>query len=190
MNIRNPHEFGCTRPQGSPNHLINVRNYPAKHQLCVTVQEYSISIFVYLNVCLIRFIHSKNRAHSGHKLEVNHFADHSNDELESMLNYRTTEQSYYNDTGYNASFGRNKPYGKDLPSEVDWRTAGAVTPVKGIVFSSTIFFICVSFIMTMRCIDQAICGSCWSFGAVGALEGAYFLKYGKLVRFSEQVHRF
>ena len=50
------------------------------------------------------------------------------------------------------------------PKSLDWRLYGAVTPVK----------------------DQASCGSCWSFGTVGTLEGANFLKTGNLVRFSQQ----
>jgi len=51
-----------------------------------------------------------------------------------------------------------------LSSMVDWTSAGAVTPVK----------------------DQGQCGSCWSFSSTGALEGAYFNKYGTLESFSEQ----
>ena len=50
------------------------------------------------------------------------------------------------------------------PNALDWRLYGAVTPVK----------------------DQASCGSCWSFGTVGTLEGANFLQTGQLVRFSQQ----
>lgn len=52
----------------------------------------------------------------------------------------------------------------NLPEQWDWREHGAVSSVK----------------------DQGQCGSCWSFSAVGSLEGAWAISTGQLYNLSEQ----
>jgi C1A family cysteine protease len=107
----------------------------------------------------IRFIHSKNRANLGFSLSVNHLADRTDNELKALRGKKYTP-------GYNGGspFPHDGIKDADLPEQFDWRLFGAVTPVK----------------------DQSVCGSCWSFGTTGAIEGAYFVKTGHLLRLSQQ----
>lgn len=106
----------------------------------------------------LRFIQGKNRQQKSFKLAINHLADRTQDELKALRGRLQTK-------GYNGGqpfFSSLKT--SELPAYIDWRLAGAVTPVR----------------------DQAFCGSCWAFGTIGTIVGRYFLKYGKQVQFSEQ----
>ncbi|XP_022740208.1 senescence-specific cysteine protease SAG39-like [Durio zibethinus] len=108
------------------------------------------------NVARIESFNSANN--KPYKLGVNQFADLTNEEFIAsrnrfkghMCSNKATTFKYENFTA--------------LPSTVDWRNKGAVTPIK----------------------DQGQCGSCWAFSAVAAMEGVTKLATGKLISLSEQ----
>lgn len=112
----------------------------------------------------LRFINSKNRELKQYKLAVNRYADNEVGQL-SYLRGRTHSTGYNGGLDYEQHHQlKTKSNVFKLPESFDWSTKGAVTPVK----------------------DQAVCGSCWSFGTSGTIEGAYFVKTGKLPRLSQQ----
>lgn len=51
-----------------------------------------------------------------------------------------------------------------IPDSVDWRKEGALSPVQ----------------------DQGSCGSCWAFATVAAVESAWYIAKGDLIKLSEQ----
>jgi len=107
----------------------------------------------------LRFIHSTNRKGLTYKVQVNHLADQTQEELRKLRGRKKTDGKYNGGMEFKSTV-----HPKEIPASMNWRLYGAVTPVK----------------------DQAVCGSCWSFGATGTIEGTLFLKTGKLVRLSQQ----
>lgn len=104
-----------------------------------------------------KYIELVNAQKLTYNLGHNQFSGLSNDEFRNNVLSKKFENNLFDDLALNQTYAA-------LPSSVDWVKSGAVTPVK----------------------DQGQCGSCWSFSATGALEGAYYIKHGELVSFSEQ----
>jgi len=89
-----------------------------------------------------------------HEVGINKFADLTATEFAAMYNGMSVS--------VDASAVHYMPSVTD--DTVDWRTKGAVTPIK----------------------NQGQCGSCWAFSTTGSTEGAHFLAKGALVSLSEQ----
>jgi cathepsin L len=103
-----------------------------------------------------KFIEGHNAENSDFKLGLNKFAD-----IGDEWYYRTWKNSKM------WTFIHAPPVEKEevpgLPESVDWRKKNAVTHIK----------------------DQAQCGSCWAFSAVGSMEGQHAIHNGTLVSLSE-----
>jgi len=107
---------------------------------------------------------AKYEAHNADETQTytmgpNQFSDLTLEEFQALpiFGYKKPEQSL-------PKVGVHEYNGEELAASVDWRTKGAVTPVK----------------------NQGQCGSCWAFSTIGGLEGAWEIGTGTLTSMSEQ----
>jgi len=107
----------------------------------------------------LQYIKEFNAEGHSWTLGVNEYADLTHDEFRQ---YYLAPVSDYSHLFENVPATETNV--EALPASVDWRTKGAVTPIK----------------------NQGQCGSCWSFSTTGSTEGQRFLATGTLVSLSEE----
>ncbi|KAL8226013.1 hypothetical protein R6Q57_018570 [Mikania cordata] len=112
----------------------------------------------------VQHVHNTNKMNIPYKLKLNRFATMTNHEFRStyagsnVKHYRTLRGPRNPDLPFMYENAAN------LPPAVDWRTRNAVTPPK----------------------NQGLCGGCWAFSTVTAVEGINAIRTGELVSLSEQ----
>jgi len=133
-------------------------NFVSEHRRSYgTKEEYEYRLALFTKA--FQTIKEHNAEKSTFTMGVNQFSDMSAYEYKQLLGYKANMKK--------SSGAPHIALESDIlaaPASVDWVTSGKVTPVK----------------------NQGSCGSCWAFSTTGSVEGAYAIKKGSLLSFSEQ----
>lgn len=118
----------------------------------------------------LRFISAANRRGKSYSLAANHMTDWTRAELLRLNGRKKVGSQLSSAPDYQAQCGQHTVGTTALPPSKDWRTEGGSTG-GGIVLPPK---------------DQGTCGSCWTYGVTGTIEGQMAKTTGKLVDMSEQ----
>eukprot|EP01111_Echinosteliopsis_oligospora_P002707 TRINITY_DN1412_c0_g1_i1.p1 TRINITY_DN1412_c0_g1~~TRINITY_DN1412_c0_g1_i1.p1 ORF type:complete len:376 (-),score=95.92 TRINITY_DN1412_c0_g1_i1:35-1141(-) len=126
-----------------------------------TEEEYHRREKIFNDNLAVVLKHNSEPFHT-YKQGVNHLSDRTTEEFRKLLGYKSEGSSHKKRaTAVHPTYISAV---EELPTSVDWRTKGVVTPVK----------------------DQGQCGSCWSFGTAETIESHYALSGQPLTVLSEQ----
>jgi KDEL-tailed cysteine endopeptidase len=135
---------------------ISFENWSQAHgktYSCPAEKFYRLNVFAHN----FEMIKAHNASGSTFTMALNQFADMTAEEFKTkMLGYIPSDQP--------KNFALSASPLTQVPTSVDWRTSGIVTPVK----------------------NQGQCGSCWAFSAVASTESMWAQKTGNLISLSEQ----
>lgn len=138
------------------NHPYLFHHYQNEYDKTYSVDEFNTRFINFKDNVQHIFKNIKNE-NRNYTLGFNQFTDQSPEEFSKNFQFEYTKL-----IGNNC---KTMTYtGDQVPSEMNWVEMNAVTPVK----------------------DQGQCGSCWSFSATGAIEGANAITNGNLESLSEQ----
>jgi len=146
------------------------KEFQAEHQVVYdSPEEYSLRFKIFLHN--LQRVEKLNAEKTGAVYGVTKFSDLTEQEFADLYLSRPQEkastdlpQADLNACAAKTRFGEEHCISAPTASDFDWTTKGAVTVVK----------------------DQGQCGSCWSFGTTGDLEGTWFLAGHNLISLSEQ----